>query len=151
MKSTVTFTLYTLYTGFPMAPSPPPHLRSFCGENIILRNKVAKVTHAFWLCRRVVGAGWCLKQAMVEWLYSDIVRLSLTFVVFVWWLATEEEWTKRILGKIQRLSCMTVACSFRNPPTAALEVMLNLLVASSDFVSSGRGWSYCCGIDSTRD
>lgn len=76
---------------------------------------------------------------------------QIIIAVFVWWLATEEEWTKKILGKIQRLSCMAVAGSFRNPPTAALEVMLNLLVASSDFVSSGGGWSYCCGIDSTRD
>lgn len=48
-----------------------------------LRNNVDKVTNDFWACRRMVGAGWGLKPAMLGRLYPAIVRPSLVFTALV--------------------------------------------------------------------
>lgn len=91
-----------------------------------LENKLEKATKAFWQCRRALGKTWGLTPKVMHWIYTAMIRPSLTFACIVWWPRTRLKTVQDKLQRLQRLACLSITSSSRTSPTSALETFLNL-------------------------
>jgi hypothetical protein len=44
-----------------------------------------KALTAFWACRGTFGRTWRLKPKVVYWIYTAVVRPTVTYAATVWW------------------------------------------------------------------
>jgi hypothetical protein len=58
-------------------------------------NKVMKTQNSLWACRRSFGTVWGLQPRVVYWLYTSIIRPSITFASLVWWTGCQTSSAKK--------------------------------------------------------
>ena len=88
--------------------------------------KTKKACIAFCQCRRLVGKKWGLNPKITLWLYTTVIRPSLTYGSVVWWPRTQLTTVKTKLQSLQRLASVAATGCMRTTPSAALEYLLNL-------------------------
>jgi hypothetical protein len=99
-----------------------------------------------WACRRACGRRWGLGPRVVHWLYTSVVRPSITYESLVWWPGCETARAKRLLSTIQRLACLGITEAMRTTPTNAVEALvglspLDLVVQGEARALAHRLWS----------
>jgi hypothetical protein len=89
--------------------------------------KARKACNMMWACRRACGRRWGLRPRVVRWLYTSVVRPSITYASLVWWPGCEMARVKQLLGTIQRLACLGITGVMSTTPTNAMEALVGLL------------------------
>jgi hypothetical protein len=118
-----------------------------------VNNKVLKAQNSLWACRRSFGTVWGLRPRVVCWLYTSIIRPSITFASLIWWNGCQTSTAKKQLSRVQRLDCLGITGAMRTIPTRATEALtclppLDLVVqgearaAAHWLWSLEGGWSY---------
>lgn len=92
-----------------------------------LTRTTERATVAYWCCKRLLGKTWGLSPKLIYWSYRTIIRPLVTYAALVWWPKTKEKTASEKLSKVQRLACLGVTGAIPTCPTAALEMMLDLL------------------------
>ena len=87
--------------------------------------KKAKTT--FWGCRNLAGKNWGLKNELIAWIYTAIVRPLVCYASIVWWERTTINMIIRKLNQVQRLACLTILGCARSTPTAGMERILGFV------------------------
>jgi hypothetical protein len=116
-----------------------------------IQAKVRKA-HNMWDCRRACGRRWGIRPRVVHWLFTSVVRPSITYASLVWWPGCEMARAKQLLSTIQRLACLGIMGAMHTTPTNAMEALvglppLDLVVqgearASAHCLWSLGSWSY---------
>jgi ribonuclease HI len=83
--------------------------------------------NAIMACRRAIGPTWGLKPRVTRWIYTAIIRPTLSYAACIWVPALAKRTRVDELTKVQRLGCLMVTSAFRTTPTKALERILNLI------------------------
>jgi hypothetical protein len=83
---------------------------------------------------------------VVHWLYTSVVRPSITYASLVWWPGCETARVKQLLGTIQRLACLGIMGVMRKTPTNMIKALVglpppDLVVQSEARASAHRLWS----------
>lgn len=91
-----------------------------------LEKVTTKATRALWACRSMVGKKWGLKPYMMRWLYTKVVRPTITYASLIWWHKTNRAGFISKLSKLQRLACLGITGAMITTPTAAMEMLLDL-------------------------
>jgi hypothetical protein len=116
-----------------------------------VNNKVVKAQNSLWACRRSFGMVWSLQPRVVYWLYTSIIRPSITFASLVWWAGCQTSSAKKQPSRVQRLACLQITRAMCTTPSAmeALTCLppLDLVVegearAAAHELWSLGGWSY---------
>lgn len=89
-------------------------------------NVVNKATRALMICRNLAGKSWGCKPDILTWMYTMIVRPSITYGAIAWGKRTQLKTAKKSLSKLQRLACVCITGAMRTCPTAAIEIILGL-------------------------
>ncbi|KAI5705593.1 hypothetical protein M8J75_000064 [Diaphorina citri] len=80
------------------------------------------VTHK----KRTFGKSWGLKPRVMNYLYREVIRPTVTYCAVVWWPKTDQRQAKELLDKIQRLGCLCITSAMSSTPTLAMETLLGL-------------------------
>jgi hypothetical protein len=90
-------------------------------------DKVTKRTYrAFWTCKGTFRKTWGLIPRVVPWLYTMVLRPTITYAATVWWPRMKYKTSRAKLSKPQRLACLGITGAMKRAPTAAVEVLLGL-------------------------
>jgi hypothetical protein len=118
----------------------------------LIEAKVGRARIMMWACRRDCGRRWGLRPRVVYWLYTSVVRPTITYASVVWWSGCDTARAKQLLGTIQRLACLGIMGAMRITPTSAMEALvglppLDLVIqgearASAHHLWSLGSWSY---------
>ncbi|XP_055715172.1 uncharacterized protein LOC129809388 [Phlebotomus papatasi] len=95
--------------------------------NFHLEEKVNTALRSLWQCRRMIGKTWGLSPKVMHFIYTQVVRPVIGFASVVWWPRVKLKCTVEALNRFQRHACLAITGALRSTPTAALEVLLNLL------------------------
>jgi hypothetical protein len=87
---------------------------------------ISKAYTSFWLCCRTLEKTWDEKQKILLCPYTIIVRPMLIYAAIVWWQRVGMTTVRVVLGRLQRLDCVSITGSVKTASTAALEVLLGL-------------------------
>ena len=82
-----------------------------------------------YLCQ-LVGAlskYWGPQPKLVKWIYTAVVKPRLTYAALVWAQSIQTISKKQRLGQINRLAAMMLTPTRKNAPTAALEIIHDLI------------------------
>ena len=93
------------------------HIDSKCNKALISLNQL----------RRSIGKTWGLTLRTARWMYTAIIRPSLTYAAVVWWPRVKLKTASRQLDHLQRLACLFITGALRTTPTKALEIIVDLL------------------------
>lgn len=74
----------------------------------------------------MVGKHWGITPKTMLWLYTTVVRPSLTYANIVWWPRTELYTIQNELQKFQRTATLAATGCMRTTPSAALEIILGI-------------------------
>ena len=85
-------------------------------------NKCRKLLH---MARKMVGKTWGLTPEKIMWIYTAIVRPTLSYGCLIWAHAIPKTLVDR-LERMQRMCIKLMMPCLRSTPTAGLEVMLGL-------------------------
>lgn len=94
--------------------------------NAQLSATVAKGKKTLMIARRAIGKTWGLSPGITKWVYTAIVRPSLTHACAVWWTKMNQSKAVKELEKVQRLALLCVTGVMKSTPTAAMEVLVGL-------------------------
>jgi ribonuclease HI len=92
-----------------------------------LEEKCDKANVIIWQCRSAIGRKWGLRPAIIRWIYMAVIKPMITYGAVVWWEGTGTANAKDRLGRVQRLACLCITGAMSTTPTAALEVLTNLI------------------------
>jgi hypothetical protein len=92
-----------------------------------LQKIIRKAQTTFAVVTRMYGKKWVLRPNMVHWLYTRVIRPSMLHAALVWWPKVKQKTTKIQLCRIQRMVCLAITGDMKSTPTAAMEVLLNLI------------------------
>lgn len=95
--------------------------------NIQLEAAVTKGKNVLWAVKRCLSNTWGLTPKIVRWLYISVVRPILTYGSLVWWKRVLNVTVMAELSKLQRLACIAITGALRTTPTAALEILTDLI------------------------
>jgi hypothetical protein len=110
-----------------------------------VNNKVVKAQNSLWACRSF-GKVRDLRHKVVYWLYTSIIRSSITFASLVWWTGCQTSSDKTQLSRIQRLVCLEITGAMRTTPTGDMEALtclplLDLVVQGEARATAHQLWS----------
>jgi hypothetical protein len=88
-----------------------------------VNNKVAKAQNSLRACRSF-GTVWGLRPRVVYWLYTSIIRPSITFASLIWWTGCQTPSAKKQLSRVQRLACLGITGAMRTAPTGVMEALV---------------------------
>jgi hypothetical protein len=87
---------------------------------------VKKAQNSLWACRSACGGLSGLSPKVVHWIYTFVVRPSVTFASMVWWPGFQTASAKKSLDRIQRLACLEITGAMRTTPTHAMGALIGL-------------------------
>ena len=73
-----------------------------------------------------MGKHWGLSPRVTHWIYTAIVRPTLTYGAVVWVSCLEKETNRAMINRVQRMACRMITGSMRSTPTIGMEVLLGL-------------------------
>jgi hypothetical protein len=92
-----------------------------------VEDKVWNARNMMFSCRRACGRKWGLGPRVLHWLYTSVVRPSITYASLVWWPGCETARAKRLLSTILRLASIGITGPTCTTPTNAVEARVGLL------------------------
>lgn len=101
-----------------------------------LEERKKKALIAWHTTKKCIGKTWGFKPSVTLWIYTAIVRPILSYGSLVWWKSVEVGTSKKKLDSLQRTACIGITGALRTTPTAALEVMINLIPLDLFIVST---------------
>jgi len=95
--------------------------------NAHIGEKVKKAKGLLMRLKGIVGKQWGSSPALVKWVYTGIVRPMITYGCLVWGHRVDlKQWHDKLMG-LNRLAVLSIAPVRKNTPTAALEIMYDLI------------------------
>ena len=91
-----------------------------------LERRIKKSCMAFGQCRRAIGRTWGLSPKSIHWLYTSVIRPTLTYGAAVWWQKAQSKTVINNLNHLQRLGLLAMTGAMSTTPTAALECLCGL-------------------------
>jgi ribonuclease HI len=91
-----------------------------------LDKQAKNFSSAMWACRGTLGRTWGLRPAMVQWLYTAVLRPRLMYAAIIWWPRTDLVSAKATLDKLQGCALRGTLGALRTSPTASLEAALGI-------------------------
>ena len=91
-----------------------------------LQKIIQKTQTTFPLVSRTCDKKLGLKPEMFHWPYTRAIRPFILHGVLVWWPNVMQKTTKIQLGRIQRMTCLTIMRTMKLTPTVAIEMLLNM-------------------------
>lgn len=91
-----------------------------------IQEKVRIASMSFMACKGLMGKKWGLKPKMIKYIYTAIIKPSITYGAFVWWPRVNVKSACKELAKVQRLASLCITGAMRSTPSVALDVLLNL-------------------------
>jgi hypothetical protein len=91
-----------------------------------LKKTIRKAQTTFVAVRHTSGTKWGLRLNMVHWLYTRVIRLSISYGALIWWSKITQKTTKTQLRRIQRMAWLAITGAIKLTPTAVMEVLPNL-------------------------
>lgn len=95
--------------------------------NVQLDSAVNKARNILWTLKGCYSNTWGVTPKIMRWLYVSCVRPALSYGCLVWWKRVLLVTADDKLNKLQRIGCIAVTGAMRTTPTAALEVMTDLV------------------------
>ena len=92
-----------------------------------VRDKLAAAKRKLLLLGKVFRKAWGPHPRAIKWAYTGIVRPALTYGSIVWAHKAQSEDMKAKLTKLQRLALLHIAPVRRSTPTAALELLYDVM------------------------
>jgi hypothetical protein len=89
-----------------------------------LENEINK---AYRTCKGTFGKTWALKPRVLNWIYTMVIRLILTYGSMVRWPRVRFNVNRMELNKLQRLACLAITGTRMFPTTAVVVVILGFL------------------------
>ena len=89
--------------------------------------KCNKALISMYQLRRSVGKTWGITPKITWWMYTAIIRPTITYAAVIWWSRAEQKTTSNKLEHIQRLACLYITGAVRTAPTTALEIIIGLV------------------------
>ena len=90
-------------------------------------NKIAAAKRKLMLLGNVFRNTWGPSPAATKWAYTGIVRPALAYGSIVWADKTLNDQVKRRLSSLQRLALLQIAPVRKSTPTAALELLYDIM------------------------
>lgn len=87
---------------------------------------IRKSEITFSIIRRMYGKTWGLKPKMVHYLYTKVIRPTITYASLIWWSKTRQTSAINKLSRLQRMACLAITGGLRSTPTTSMEVLLDL-------------------------
>lgn len=94
--------------------------------NSQVNTRTRKACMTLGQCRRAIGRTWGLSPKCAHWLYTMIVRPTLTYGAVVWWKKAKQKSVIVRLNHLQRLGLLGITGAMHTTPTAALESLCGL-------------------------
>jgi len=91
-----------------------------------LKGQIKKAKASLVIGRRMMGKHWGLSPRVTHWIYTAIVRPTLTYGAVVWVSCLEKETNRALINRVQRMACRMITGSMRSTPTIGMEVLLGL-------------------------
>jgi hypothetical protein len=115
-------------------------------KGLTLKKQLGKVMNeayrAFWNCRGMFRRIWGPRQKVLHWIYTTIVRPTITYAVTVLWPRIKFKTSRAELSKLQKLACLGITGAMRTAPTAAIQVLLGLLPLHLQLETEARAGIY---------
>ena len=77
--------------------------------------------------RGALSKYWGPQPRLVEWIFTAVVKPRITYAALVWAHSIQAISKKQRLGLINRLAAMMLTPTRKNAPTAALEIIHDLI------------------------
>jgi len=87
--------------------------------------KCNKALISFHQLRKSVASTWGLTPKVTRWMYTAIIRASLTYACVLWWPRVELKTAGQQMEHLQRLVCLCITGALRTTPTMAMELTSN--------------------------
>ena len=94
--------------------------------NSHLHNNIVRGKRLFMSGRRTCGKTWGLKPTHAHWLYTQIIRPTITYGAAIWWPKTNQQQALTKLNSLQRLALLCITGAMSSTPTTAMEAFLSL-------------------------
>ena len=91
-----------------------------------IKKTLNKATLALVQCRKLLGQNWGLKPKVTNWIYTAIVRPTISYGALVWAHRLDDKWVIKNLNKLQRRACLMITNASCSTPTAGMEAILAL-------------------------
>jgi len=88
--------------------------------------------------QRTCGKKWDPRPNMVHWLYTRVIRPSILHGTLMLWSMAMQKTTKAHLGRIERMTCLTITGNMKSTPNTAMEILLNLTLLDLAIQVEGR-------------
>ena len=89
--------------------------------NAHVNKQISKAKKILMQCRRVVGPTWGLNPKTALWIYTAIVRPTISYGAMVWANAMKTKTNKDNMAKLQRLALKMVTGALPSTPGPALD------------------------------
>jgi hypothetical protein len=80
----------------------------------------------FWTCKGMLRKNWKAQSKVLHWLYNMVIWPTVTFAANMW-SSVKSRTSRAKIMKLHRLACLGITEALGMTPTAAVEVLLELL------------------------
>ena len=101
-----------------------------------------KATTALMQYRQTVGKTWGIKQSMMKWIYTAMIRPIMSYACVSWAGGLNKKYLVRKLTKVQRLACLIILSAFPGTPTGALKILLSITAIEEFLLAEAVRGSY---------
>lgn len=88
--------------------------------------KTLKACTTFGQCRRAIGKVWGFQLSSTYWIYTAVVRPSLTYGALIWWKRVQLVTLAAMLSHVQRLCLLSMSGAMSTTPTTELEALFGI-------------------------
>ena len=91
-----------------------------------LNKAIDRAKTSLMMARRTCSQSWGLQPKLMLWLYTAVIRPSITYGALLWWPKVQQESAKAKLTSLQRLATICTTGAMRSTSSIILEAILNL-------------------------
>ena len=92
-----------------------------------IESKIDGAKRKLMILGKIFGKAWGPHPGAVKWAYTGIVRPALAYAAVVWAHKAQTEEMKTKLSRLQRFALLQIAPVRKSTPTAALELLYNIM------------------------